>query len=124
MREWAPQERAERSFFHRLLDIAMPELVLSPSLDLTPWSGESTSTTIYESPMSPTVVKFRSTVKPAPSEPSDPHCASSTTSADKVAPATSLEPARKRSAEDYAVGLTGLSLAKLRMLQSHFKTRP
>jgi hypothetical protein len=104
-----------------LLDIAMPELVLSPSLDLTPWSGESTTTTIYESPMSPTVVKFRSTVEPAPSE---PHCASSTTLADKVAPATSLEPARKRSAEDYAVGLTGLSLAKLRMLQSHFKTRP
>ena len=102
----------------------MPELVLSPSLDLTPWSGESTSTTIYESPMSPTVVKFRGSAKPATSQ---PHCASSTTSveANKVAPVASVElsPRNKRRPEDYAVGLTGLSLAKLRMLQSHFKAR-
>jgi hypothetical protein len=102
----------------------MPELVLSPSLDLTPWSGESTSTTIYESPMSPMVVKFRGTAKPAPSE---PHCASSTASveANKVAGVASVElsASNKRSPEDCAVGLTGLSPAKLRMLQSHFKAR-
>ena len=37
----------------------MPELVLSPSLDLTPWRGESTSTSLYESPMSPTKVTMK-----------------------------------------------------------------
>ena len=34
----------------------MPELVLSPSLDLTPWRGESTG--VVESPMSPVCVKI------------------------------------------------------------------
>ena len=34
----------------------MPELVLSTSLDLTPWRGESTG--VVESPMSPVCVKI------------------------------------------------------------------
>ena len=96
----------------------MPELVLSPSLDLTPWSGQSTTTSIYESPMSPTVVKFRGEDMAAP-EPLalETAAAASTQDAGKIVAAA----AHHRSPMEHAVGLTGLSPAKLKMLQSHFK---
>ena len=98
----------------------MPELVLSPSLDLSPWRGESLSTSIYETPMSPVVVKFRGTDKPACNADDESAKHSELASEEGVPPPLSLE---TRSVG--AVGLmTGLTPAKLRMLQSHFKAKP
>ena len=98
----------------------MPELVLSPSLDLTPWSGQSTTSSIYESPMSPTVVKFRGEDVAAPEPLALQAATASTHGAGKTKPLVAAA-AHHRSPRAQAVGLTGLSPAKLKMLQSHFK---
>ena len=99
----------------------MPELVLSPSLDLTPWSGETTSASIYESPMSPTVVRVV-------------HNKAAAFDASAAPPAAASEPSKfpapvrpapaERSTDERSVGLaTGLTITKLRMLQSTWRSR-
>lgn len=98
----------------------MPELVLSPSLDLSPWRGESLSTSIYETPMSPVVVKFRGTDKPVCEAEDMSGTRSDLASEEGIPPPLSV-----KTPSVGAIGLmTGLTPAKLRMLQSHFKAKP
>ena len=89
----------------------MPELVLSPSLDLTPWRGESTG--VVESPMSPVCVKIANgnTLGSVPKGASQPTTVS--VRADKAT----------RAAKPVAsVGLvTGMTRSRLDMVQAMWK---